>query len=345
MSVKRKESVTIHEIAAQLAVSASTVSRALNNNPRISRETRERVWKLARERGYQPYAPDFARLNAPSRAIGLVVTNLNNILYTETYRIMQEEALRNGYHVVLFNTQHRVDIERQIIAAANELGLCGIALSIAETTSEYSHIYNLIGSGLPIVGINRVNFDIPIPRVIIDYFQGAFSATTHLFAMGCQRIALLIGSKGCQIYAEILKGYRQAVSRAGFAYKAELVISSTLTEPDVDAAIDMLFHLESPPDAIIAANPTIALQITNRLAEAGIKIPEKVALVAFGNMPVLKWWSPSITCIETDALEFARVATSKFFDTLHRVEAGKAITVDTQIIPTRLTIRGSSVRR
>lgn len=345
MSSGRKKTITINEIANELAISASTVSRALNNNSRISNYTKERVWKMAREKGYQSYLPDFVRIKAPSKVIGMVVTNQQNILYTETYRVLQAEALKKGYYLMLFNTHHNSEIEKQILCALKELNLSGLIISISESTTDYSHIMNIVNSGIPVIGINRVNFEIPIPRIIIDYFQGAYSATSHLLTMGCRNIALMIGNRTCQINSEIIKGYKNALAKFGIALRNDLIISSSLSEMDVDYAIDNLFSIESKPEGIITVNPNAALQITSRLSSAGINIPEKLALVLFGNHPLLKWWTPSITCIETDAVEFAKTVSLKFFESLNCIENGKPIPVDTQIIPTLLSIRGSSMKK
>ncbi|RPH33544.1 MAG: LacI family transcriptional regulator [Bacteroidales bacterium] len=345
MAAKRKESVTLQEIAERLRVSASTVSRALNNNPRISKETREAVWKLANEMDYQPYFPDFAKVNRPMRTIGLLVPNFSNPIYIETYNILQEEALTKGYQVVVLNSGNRPEVEKQIITDVKNLGLCGLVISFSDTTTNCININNPDLKGFPIVAIHRVNFNLQIPRIIIDNFQGAFLATNHLLTMGCNRIALLIGKKSCPIYSEILKGYKQALSKNGLALKQEYVVSSSLTESDVDASLDILYRLNEIPDAIITANPNIAIQIISRLKDENIRVPEDIAIVTIGNHSLLKYWTPTITCVEVNNLEFARATTKKFFETLQKTEIGQSISPDTSIITTRLSIRGSSIKR
>ncbi len=345
MAAKRKESVTIQDIADKLRVSASTVSRALNNNPRISKETKEAVWKLANELAYQPYSPDFVKVNRPMKTIGLLVPNFSNPIYIETYNSLQEEALLKGYQVVVLNTGNREEIEKKIISDSKNLGLCGLVVSFSDTASDCSHFENPNLKGIPIVAIHRVNFDLQVPKIIIDNFQGSYRATNHLLTMGYKQIALLIGKRNCPIYSEILKGYKQALSKNNFAFKQEYVISSSLSESDVDAILDILYRLEEIPDAIIAANPAVAIQLISRLRERNVRMPEEMAIITIGNNPLLKYWTPSITCVEVDNAEFARTTTRKFFETLQKTETGQEITPDTSIIATRLSIRGSSMKR
>lgn len=345
MAAKRKESVTLREIAAILRISTSTASRALNNNPRISKETKEAVWKLANEMGYQSYLPDFVKVNSPMKTIGLLVPNFSNPIYIETYNALQEEALIKGYQVVVLNTGNRVEVEKRIVSEIKNLGLCGLIISFSDSASDCNHLNSTDLKGFPIVAIHRVNFDLQIPRIIIDNFQGSFLATNHLLTMGCKRIALLIGKKNCPIYSEILKGYKHALSKNGLAYKQEYVVSSSLTEFDVDSTLDILFRLTEIPDAIIAANPGVAIQVISRLKDNNIRVPEEIAIVTIGNHSLLKYWSPSITCIEADNLEFAKITTKKFFETLQKTEIGQSISPDTLIVTTRLSIRGSSIKR
>lgn len=167
MAAKRKESVTIQEIAEQLRVSASTVSRALNNNPRISKETKEAVWKLANELAYQPYSPDFVKINRPMKTIGLLVPNFSNPIYIETYNALQEEALTKGYQVVVLNTGNRAEIEKKIVMDAKNLGLCGLVVSFSDTASDCSHFENPELKSIPIVAIHRVNFDLQAPKLLL----------------------------------------------------------------------------------------------------------------------------------------------------------------------------------
>lgn len=342
---KRKESITIQEIAETLKVSASTVSRALNNNPRISRETKETVWKIANQMGYQPFFPNFVKINALTKAIGFVVPNISNPFYIETYHTLQEEAQQKGYQVILFNTGNSIEVEKQAIETSKNLGLSGLIISLTDPLSDSSHISNLNLGTFPVVNINRVNFDLPVPKVIIDNFQGSFLATNHLLTVGCKHISLIIGKKNCPIYSEVIKGYRQALSKNGFAFKPEYIVSSNLTESDVDASLDILFHLEDVPDGIITSNPAVAVQTISRLKEFNFRVPEDISIVTFGNHSLIKYWTPSISCITTDASEFAKTITNKFFEILQRTSNGQQIPVDTQIITTRLTIRGSSIKR
>lgn len=159
MSTKRKETVTLQEIAERLRVSASTVSRALNNNSRISKETKEAVWKLANEMGYQPYFPDFVKVNRPMKTIGLLVPNFSNPIYIETYNVLQEEALLRGYQVVVLNTGNRAEIEKQIVSDIKNLGLCGLVISFSDTTTSGNHFNSPDLKGFPIVAIHRAEIN------------------------------------------------------------------------------------------------------------------------------------------------------------------------------------------
>jgi LacI family transcriptional regulator len=339
----KRMDITIDDIAIELGISVSTVSRALNNHPRISDATKQKVLKKAKELGYKPGMSDYGkRLTSSGQIVALVCPHLNNRMYRTALEKLQPALLAKGIIVSAFFTENRSEVEKQIVTKLIEIKPAVVVLSTAVDTNDYSHFNQLIDAGIPLICFNRVNFDYPVPKIIADNYQGAFSAASKLIAGGANRIGVIVGNRRCHIYEEIVKGIKQAVYKVGRAWRPEYVVNCNLDHSSVEYAIEYLFSLPEPPDAMIVGRPQNALHLVHRLKERNISVPNDIPVVAFGAFEYNMYISPSISTIEADSNLMADELLAKVEEIL--LSDGEQVTASTVIIPTELFVRGTSFR-
>ena len=213
---------TIHDIAEKLQVTASTVSRALNNNPRISDATKKKVLKAARELNYQPNNIASALRSGRSKLIGVVVPTANRNFFSSVIRGIEEIANSVNYKVVISQSYDDYEKEMQTIEALLNVQVDGIIASIGKTTENVDHFKKIIKKGIPLVLFDRVTNELDVSQVVIDDYYGAFQATEHLINEGCKRIVHFSNSQNINIYKERKRGYEDALLKHGISVDPEL---------------------------------------------------------------------------------------------------------------------------
>ncbi len=335
--------ITIDDIAGELSISVSTVSRALNNHPRISDATKQKVLKKAKELGYKPGMSDYGKkLVSSGQIVALVCPHMNSRMYRTALERLQSVLLPKGIIVSAFYSENRSDIEKQIFTRLIEIKPAMVIVSSAVDTTDYGHFAQLISAGIPLICFNRVNFDYPVPKIIADNYQGAYNAASKFIAGGAHRIGMIVGNRRCPIYEEIVKGVKQAVYKEGRAWNSEYVVNCDLDDSSVEHSIEYLFSLPEPPDAMIVARPQNALHLIYKLREMNISIPNDIPVVAFGSFEYNKYITPAISTIEVDANRMAEELVAKVEETL--LSDGEQLSANTIIVPTELFVRGTSFR-
>lgn len=339
----KRMDITIDDIANELNISVSTVSRALNNHPRISDATKQRVLKMAKELGYKPGLSDYGkRLTSSGQIVALVCPHLNSRMYRTALDKLQKVLLPKGVVVSTFFTGNSTSTERQIVEKLIEIKPSLVVLSMAVDTVELSHFGLLSNAGIPLICFNRVSFDYPVPKIIADNFQGAFSAANKFIGSGATRIGVIVGNRRCPIVEEIVKGVKQAISKAGLAWRSEYVVNCDLEDSSVEYATEYLFGLPEPPNAMIVSKPQNALLLIQALKAKGLHVPNDIPVVAFGSFEYNKYLTPAISTIEVDANQMADELVAKVEEVL--AADSDAIVSNTIIVPTNLFVRGTSFR-
>ena len=338
----KRMDITIDDIANELGISVSTVSRALNNHPRISDATKQKVVRKAKELGYKPGMSDYGKqLVSSGQMVALVCPHLNSRLYRTALDKLQAMLMPRGILVAAFFSGNKSEEEKRIVDKLIDLKPAAVVLSAAVDTSDYSHFDKLIAVGIPLICFNRVNFDYPTPKIIADNYQGAFNAASKMIASGSRHIGVVVGNRRCPIYEEIVKGIKQAVYKVGRKWEPEYVVNCNLEEAAVDQAIEYLFALPEPPDAMIVARPQNALNLIAKLKDKNLVVPDDIPVVAFGSFEYNKFITPSISTIEVDANQMAEELVLKLDEILQDSESVKT---NTTIVPTGLFVRGTSFR-
>jgi LacI family transcriptional regulator len=339
--MNKSKKVTIHDIAKRLNVTASTVSRSLNNNPRISDKTKKRVLKMAKELNYKPNSIASALRNGKTQIIGLLVPLIDRAFFSSIVRGVEQVAEGFNYHVIVSQSYENLENEKKALKAFLNTQVDGVLVSISKTTTDISHLQDVVESGIPLILFDRSIPQLQADQVVIDDYQGGYEATTHLIKQGCKRIVHFTTGRDLSIYKERYRGYADALAYHGVALDESLVLSANSQLEDGRKHAENLLKNNIDFDAIFSASDFCALGAMQVLKENGIKIPEEVAIVGFSNEPFTSFTEPSISSVNQYPIEMGKTVANLFFDALN---TGKDVLPKKTVIQPKLIIRESSLR-
>lgn len=318
--------VRLKDIANDLGLSVVTISKVLRNHSDIGPQTRERVLQRVRELNYRPNLNARALITGRSYTVGLVAPDLLDPFFGQIARAMSARLREHGFGLLIACSEEDPALEREEIERL--LARQVDALVIASAGTEPSAFGSIAEQGTPYVLIDRRFNDHHAHFVGVDDVQAGLIATEHLIAQGCRRIAHIRSAQDVSTALGRLQGYRQAVAAAGME---EIVVSA----PDYEAV------LRTKPDGIFCYNDPVALAAMRTIFDAGLRIPEDIAVVGCGNLMYGDFLRVPLTTIEQDSHEIGDRAAGI---ALALIEGDGAATADT-LVPPRLIVRSSSARR
>lgn len=335
---------TLQDIANKLNITTSTVSRALNDNPRISKATRKLVLKAAKELNYQPNNIAAALRRGKSNLIGVIVPTADRAFFSSVVRGIEEIANKLDYKVIICQSYDDYDKEVETLNALTNVRVDGIIVSISKKTVNTDHFQRAIDKGLPVVLFDRTSDKLNVNQVMIDDYQGAYDVVSHLIDQGCKRIAHFTSPVKISIYKERMRGYMDALSNHGISFDPELAIESNLQLEDGRKSMEQLLGLDNKPDAVFSSSDYAAMGAMQVLKERNIKIPQEVALAGFANEPFTSFTDPTLTTVDQLSLDMGHATAEMFFKQLNDSEKGIKKFQKTILKP-KLIIRQSSVRK
>jgi LacI family transcriptional regulator len=340
MNKNKNTEPTIHDIARELEISASTVSRALNDNPRISLKTKEKIKAIADKLGYRPNTLASNLRNKKSNTIGIVVPLINRHFFSSVISGVEDIAFKAGYNVVISQSNDLAAKEINIVQSMFLNRVDGLIISIAMQSTNFDHLKLFRRKHIPLVFFDRAVPEIETDKIVVDDFAGGFKVTQHLIDQGYKRIGHLAGPQNLTTYLDRKNGYIEALRKNGITYDESLVIINTLTSEDGVPAIEQLMALPNPPDAIFCGNDTTALSVMIYLRDKGIRIPEDFGIVGFSNEPFSKVVSPAISTILQPGFAMGQKAAELIISKIDNKDRN----YQTITLPTELIIRDSSNR-
>lgn len=339
--VERKK-VTIQDIAAMLEINASTVSRALNDHPRISAQTKQKVFDAAQKLNYNYNHIAAALRKGKSNILGVIVPKLDRSFFATIVRGIEEVVNEAGYNVMICQSNDSYQQEIANIEALLRTRVDGIIASIARETKRFSHFEKIKDKGVPLILFDRVKENLQVSTVEIDDFQGGYMATQHLIDQGCRNISHFAGPQHLNIYRNRYKGYRQALLENRFPFNPKLVFESALNLEEGRLGMEKLLKISPKPDAVFSASDYAAIGALQVLKKRKIDVPGEVALVGFSNEPFANFVDPTLSSIEQFSKEIGRSSAQLFLETMKSTENHKVIR-KTKLQP-KLIIRKSSFK-
>ncbi|SFC54152.1 LacI family transcriptional regulator [Parapedobacter composti] len=302
--------ITIKDIAQALALSPSTVSRALSDSYEINEETKKRVLEYAEKHNYRRNPMASSLRQGRSYSIGVVVCEVANSFFSQAIDGIESVAYGKGYHVII--SQSHDSYEREVVNIQHlaNRAVDGLLISMSAETKDFSHITNLHGQGLPIVFFDRIIHAFDTHTVTADNRDGARKATQSLIDSGFRRIAHLANAPHLSITAERLEGYEAALKSNGLRLDETLIRychHGGRVQQEVEDAVRYFINLQEPPDAIFVASDRLSMGCLSAYNQL-IPKDRQPAVAGFSNSEVLDLIQPGFTCVRQPAFGMGRMA-------------------------------------
>jgi LacI family transcriptional regulator len=336
--------LTIKDIARELGLSISTVSKALSDSYEISEKTKKLVNDYAIQNNYCPNPIAKSLKQGHSKSIGIVVSTIDNSFFSQVMSGIESVAYTKGYNIIITQSHESYDLETRNVKHLTFRSIDGMLISLSSETSNTEYLEILQKKGLPIVFFDRVSDAIETHKVIADNFKGAYEGTAHLISSGHKRIAHITSSCNLSITSERLAGYKQALQDNGIEYNesyTKYCLHGGKDLDEIEEALNGLLLMDERPDAIFTASDRITTTILGLLHKLRVKIPDEIALLGFTNTKLAEVLNPALSAIVQPGFEIGKTAMEML---ISLIENKRPVTeFETKVLPTELFIRESSL--
>lgn len=300
--------ITIKDIARELKIHHTTVSRALRNDPRIKDETRKRIITFANEKGYQVNQSALNFRNKQSNEIAIVVPNIGHYTFSNFISRVTDLAQDSGFVVSVFQSKEDYENEKNVIQILMQNRVAGVIASISNSTVDTSHFKRLKDFGIPLVFFDRVAQDIETSKVIANNYDAAYDAVKYLAKKGYRRIVHLTGPAYINVFSDRNDGYQSALKELGLTYSLRYEVSKSFVLNDGIKFMKEVWGHTMRPDAILCDSFTLSAGINSFCSENRIHIPRDLAIIAIANDPFSALIEPPQTVMEQPIDEIANSA-------------------------------------
>ena len=340
-----KPKLTLKQIARELDVSVSTVSKALRDSPEISEETRKKVKAFAKLYNYKPNNIALSLKNRKTRTIGIVLPEIVHDFFATVISGIEQVANQRGYNVLVCLSNNSFDREVMNLEMLANGSTDGFILSVAKETQQkgdYHHLKEVINQGMPVVLFDRIVDDISCDKVIIDDTEGAKKAVQHLLDLGCKKVAIITTVDYVSVGKLRTKGYTEALEENNMPVYEELILKIEDVHNSEKEIIDFVRSREV--DGVFAVNEQFCVSAVKGLKMKGLSVPEDVSVISFSDGELSKRFIPSLSTIHQHGVEMGIKAAELLIQRLEKsVENEESFT--TAVIKTSLIERESTARK
>jgi LacI family transcriptional regulator len=331
---------TIKDVAEKAGVSVMTVSRVINNSRYVSQETREKVERVMEELGYVPNALAHGLITKRTHILGLIVSDITNPFFTTIARGVEDTAIKNGFNIILCNTDEDVEKEERYIELLLRKRVEGIILSPADCRRK-NGIERIISKNIPIVLIDRHIRELKVDCVYSDSISGAYELTRYLINLGHRRIGIIVGPRRISTAVERVEGYKKALNEAHIPIDESLIRwGEKYSRADGYKNTIELLKIDDPPTAIFGGNRLITVGILKAIRELGLKIPDDISVVSFDEVEDFSVANPFLTVVSQNSYMIGSIATECL---IRRIRGKSEVPEDPQniVLKPELIIRES----
>ena len=338
---RRRTQTTIGDVAKAVGVALSTVSRALNGHTDISPATRQAVLDAAHLLDYRPNVMAQSLKSRETRNLGVLIPDLERPFFATAVSGIQAVATEAGYRVMICQSKESYETEVSNVRALVASQVDGLLICHSRETQNFDHVKPKACRGIPVVHFDRVSDEVDSAKVILDDWNGAFNITEHLIQQGARRIAILAGPESLLISRNRLAGYQHALRRYDLPLRPEYEVHIGFTTEEVVAVLDTWLAMAEPPDAIFAINYVNAFDLLVALKKRGVRVPQDVAVVGFGDDVMAGMIEPGLTTVDLHPYRIGQQAARLF---LEQVQQKELFRPHTFVISGDLIIRQSSLK-
>ncbi len=334
-----KRPVSLKNLAKELGVSISTVSRALKNSPEIGAEMRDRVKALAKKRNYRPNPFAMSLLKNSPRIIGIIVPDIVTHYYSSITSGINDIARKNGYSTIISSSYEQYELEKECLENLINIRVEGIIACLSQETTDFSHFKMLYDQNVPLVFFDRICLKDTFSGVITDNIESAMKATIHFLETGSKRVGFIGGANSLEIVRERKHGYLQALREYKIKIERELVYCKKIGYAFGYEGANELLSLSSPPDAILCMTDSLAFGAMKAIKEKGLRIPEDVALIGYTDEMHSNYVDPPLTAMTHQTYKMGEAACNLLLKQINGNSKAEQI-----VIPCILSVRGSSAK-
>ncbi len=333
-----KTQITIKDIARELNISPSTVSRALKNHPDISQETKNQVNEYARKYNYKPNALALSLRMSKNNTIGVIVPEIIHFFFSSVLSGIEEVANKEGFNVILCQSGEDYEKEVRNTQSLISTRVSGVLASLSKHTTNYDHFQDVVDAGIPLVFFDRICIGINTDRVVVDDYAGAFAAVEYLIQSGCKRIAFFSSPLHLEISKNRKNGYLDAMHKYRIPVDESLIRVCDTREEAIIITPEILDRPDRP-DAFFAINDHCATGIMYAVKQARLKIPDDISIMGFTDGELAKASDPMLSTVEQHGFDMGKYAAKLLIDKINGVSQGR---YTNKIVKTNLIIRGTT---
>jgi LacI family transcriptional regulator len=333
ITLKVASSMTIRDVARLAGVSSMTVSRVINGSERVSPATRQRVEEAIDELGYVPSRLARGLIRQKTGTLALIVPDVANPFFTLVVRGAEEVARRADYRLLLCDTRSDLELEREVIEELLAHRVEGIAIAPVSDRSR-THLRRLAKFGVPFVLIDRTVQGVDSDLIVGDNEGGARRLVTHLLELGHRRIGLIVEADDVSTARHRRQGYESALAAAGVPVDESLIVRADADPSGGFEGMRRLLTLDERPTAVFAVNNLVALGVIEAVRDAGLEVPDDVALVCFDDIEYASRMYPFLTVMAQPAETLGSLGTQLLLERIDgRARArGRSVVLSAQFI-------------
>lgn len=335
-----KPKITLKDIARELEVSISTVSKALKNSEEISRDTKEKVQAFAKLYNYKPNNIAISLKNKRTKNIGVVIPDIVHHFFTTVIRGIEKYANARGYNVIVCLSEESFDKEVINMEMLANGSIDGFIMSLSSETQEkgdYNHLKEVTEQGIPVVLFDRITHEVECDKVIIDDELGAYMATKKFIEQGKKNIALITTDDYLSVSKARTMGYIRALEESDLGVDERKVLK--LPSMEMDEKSIKKFMDSQELDAVLCVNEIFAVYSMRLAQQKGLKIPEDISFIGFTDGLLSKYANPSLTVVSQHGEKMGEVSAKMLIDKVESEEEEE--TYQTKILEPTLVIRDS----
>lgn len=336
--------ITLKEIANELGISVSTVSKALKDYPDVSSETKSKVVELAESLHFTPNTFAQSLRSQQSKTIGVIIPSMVHYFFSSIIDAVLKEAEAKGYMVIIMQSNEDYELEKKQVKLLLDKGVDGILISLSNGTKDTAHLQRVIDFGIPLVLFDKISKLLKCSKVIINDIKASYDVVTYLINRGCKRIAYFRGDLNPQNSIDRFLGYKKALEDNNIAYDPSLVYSTPNANFDdgYQTTKKALEEHHMNIDAIYTITDLTAIGAINYLNEKQIKIPDQIAVFGFSNWFMSSVITPTLSSVEQNAYKTGEKSVEILFHEIESKQKGEKYDYQTITIETELILRNSS---
>ncbi|MDD3721763.1 MAG: LacI family DNA-binding transcriptional regulator [Lutibacter sp.] len=335
--------VTLKEIAIELGISITTVSKALNNYSDVSPKTKAAVLKLVEQLNYKPNSFAVNLRTKESKTIGLIIPEIVHHFFSNIVNAIIEKAEKKGYLVIILQSNESEKLEKKQIDLLISKRVDGILMSLSNNTKNLDHLRKVIDHNIPLVLFDKISKLIDCSKVIINDRSAGYDATEHLIKSGCKKIAHIRGPLNPQNSIDRFLGYKKALTDYNLPFNNSLIFTCEKVSFEEGYNFAKKIYTEHKDvDGIFAITDLVGIGAVAYFNEVGIKIPQQIAIIGFSNWFMSTVISPSLSTIDQPGFEMGKNALKLLLKEIKAQKKEREFKYKTIVLPTHVIKRNST---